>query len=68
MSERIQRSLIRWGLYAAILCVGSAAWTGYAAGLDVFASHAHCIFIIPAIALACGVSWLALRIVLAKGT
>jgi hypothetical protein len=66
MSEGIQRGLIRWGLLAAMLCVGLAAWTGFASGRDVFASHTYCIFTIPAIALVCGVCWLTFRIVRAK--
>jgi hypothetical protein len=62
-SERIRRGLVRWGLFAAMLCVGLAAWTGYAAGHDVFDSMAFCIFTTTTIAVATGLSWLLIPII-----
>ncbi|HWE16190.1 MAG TPA: hypothetical protein VG758_03255 [Hyphomicrobiaceae bacterium] len=62
-SDRIRRSVGRWGLLAAILCVGSAALTGYAAGRDVSRSLEYCIFTVPTVAIVIGLSWLLIPIV-----
>jgi hypothetical protein len=62
-SDRIRHSVGRWGLLAAILCLGSAALTGYAAGRDVSRSLEHCIFTVPTVAIVVGLSWLLIPIV-----